>query len=292
MRRLSCCCLFASLVAVGCGPAGSPSAADGPVGRASSRIIDGSPDTTHTAVVAILANAGQNSFDECSGSIVAVQNGNGYVLTAAHCCGGEPGNPVTPGVVILANDYSSYENDIGIASSMPPAYAVVPGSVSWDQSYDPNSATPTNDFCMLQFSGADASTPTISLPTSANDGLALGVEVEYSGFGVTDGNGNNNNSKRNHVSAPVDQLVTADYIKYSEGGNVGGPCSGDSGGPALLPAGAPQSQQTVVATTSYGDASCSSGRLHHDVPRGRRGHRRLHQRHHLHQRWHRRRRDL
>src|ERR1019366_8365821 len=66
------------------------------------------------------------------------------------------------------------------------------------------------------------------------------------------------NSARNHVTAVVDQQVTSLVIQYSEGGAVGGPCEGDSGGPALLPAGAAQSTQTVVATTSYGDATCAS----------------------------------
>src|SRR5262249_25026175 len=60
--------------------------------------------------------------------------------------------------------------------------------------------------------------------------------------------------------APVDQQITANYFKYTEGGatHIGGPCEGDSGGPALLPSGAPQGQQVVVGTTSYGDSNCTS----------------------------------
>ena len=103
---------------------------------------------------------------------------------------------------------------------------------------------------MLQFN-APAGTAVIPV-AMGNDGLTLGETVEYVGFGTTQNN--QNNTLREHASAPVDQAVNANWFQYSEGGatHIGGPCEGDSGGPALLPAGVPQAQQTVVGTTSYG----------------------------------------
>ena len=229
------------------------------VGKTRSAIIGGTTDTTHSAVVAILADAGGNSFDECSGSIVQVKNGVGYVLTAAHCCGGEPTNPnISPSIIVEASDYGPYEADIGNSNPAAPAYPVIPGSIAWDKGYTTSNQL-AYDFCMLQFSGASASTPVLNLPTSTSDGLSVGVSVEYVGFGITsETQSGMNNSLRYHVTSTVDQQVTSLVIKYSEGGGRGGPCSGDSGGPALLPAGAAQSSQTVVATTSYGDVNCAS----------------------------------
>ena len=60
---------------------------------------------------------------------------------------------------------------------------------------------------------------------------------------------------------PVNLGLTNTTLQSSQGGaaRVQGGCEGDSGGPALVPAGAPQSQQKVVGTTSTGDAtSCAT----------------------------------
>jgi hypothetical protein len=234
---------------------GGPTSSTGETGEA---IVNGTLDRTHSAVVSILivdTSAPNQGFNECSGSIVQVASGVGTVLTAAHCCGGDSSAPnLVPSIVVIDSDYGPYENEIGNANPSPPAYPVVTGSVQWDQQYNGND----HDFCMLQFSGAPPSTPTLALPTSSDDGLSVGVKVEYVGFGATSGSANDSNSRRFHATAKVDQGVSPLVIQYSQGRGIGGPCEGDSGGPALMPAGAPQSQQVVVATTSYGDQTCSS----------------------------------
>src|SRR6202042_1587770 len=72
---------------------------------------------------------------------------------------------------------------------------------------------------------------------------------------------NSSNSGRRTGTAPVNLGLTNTTLQSSQGGaaRVQGGCEGDSGGPALVPAGAPQSQQKVVGTTSTGDASsCAS----------------------------------
>jgi MYXO-CTERM domain-containing protein len=248
MRRLSPTCLaLAALALAGCSSA--PQALDGPTAETQSRIVYGTADTTHTAVVALL-NPDGGGYDECSGTIVQVANGIASVLTAAHCC-----NDTQPTIVIMSSDYSVGVPYINSSNPPAPTYAVITSSVQYDPGYNGNAAAPIDDFCMLQFN-APASTPVIPVATG-NDGLAVGTTVEYVGFGTTQNN--QDNTLRNHASAPVDQLVTTTYFQYTEGGSthIGGPCEGDSGGPALLPAGAPQAQQKVVGTTSYGDQACT-----------------------------------
>ena len=111
MRRSVLVCSFlGSLALTSCSstnPVNPGDAPEGPLGTAESAIAYGTADSTHTAVVALLGNAGGGSFDECSGTIVQVKNGQGYVLTAAHCC-----NMTVPSVVVVSNDYTAGENAV------------------------------------------------------------------------------------------------------------------------------------------------------------------------------------
>jgi hypothetical protein len=255
MRRsaLTCSLLLSAAALAGCSPTGAPTLQDGPVGRTHDAIAYGQADGTHTAVVALLADAGGGSFTECSGTIVQFKNSEAYILTAAHCC--NMGTP--PSIVVLSNDYTVGEQYLG-GNPQPPAYPVVANSVYYDSLYDQQHY----DFCMLRASGMPANTAVIPVAQPGQDGLALGVLVQHVGFGVTDNNANNS-VRRNGVDT-VDQNITSTVIQYSQGGpqQIPGPCEGDSGGPALMPVGAPQAQQKVVATTSYGNsASCSQGTI-------------------------------
>jgi hypothetical protein len=219
---------------------------DDRVGTTRSTIAYGTVDATHTAVVSVLAPVGTQSLQECSGSLVGVTSGTGYVLTAAHCC-----NTFTPSIVVAGNDYSVGEAYLSGAAPSAPAYAVVPGSVYYDAQY----AGADHDFCMLEFSGASAGMATLALPTSASDGLAIGTHIEHVGFGMTDTN--TTNSRRRTGTDTVDQTLTPLVFEFTQGGasHIPGTCDGDSGGPSLVPAGAAQSQQVVVGVQSYGNAT-------------------------------------
>jgi hypothetical protein len=247
MRVLAAVCSIAATLALhGC----SPSTPDrSPVGRAQSAIAYGTTDSTHTAVVAVLAPVGSTELEECGGSIVQVKGGRGYVLTAAHCC-----NVYVPTIVVVSNDYSVGEPYLSGGTPVPPVYAVVAGSVYYDAQYTPSAPFPDHDFCMLKFSGATGNTPVLALPSSSGDGLALGSTVEHVGFGITETN--NGNSTRRTGSDVVNLALTPSLVEFSQGGasHVPGTCNGDSGGPSLFPAGAPQSQQVVVAVQSFGSA--------------------------------------
>ena len=229
----------------------APSQSDGPVGSSSSPIVYGTADTAnpHTAVVALLAPDG-SGYDQCSGTIIQVKAGLATVLTAAHCC-----NNTQPSIVVMSNDYSGSVNYISSSSPPAPAYAVIASSVKFDPSYNGSASAPIDDFCLLQFN-APAGTPSIPVAVGT-DGLAVGSKVDYVGFGVTTDATNNSNTIRNIASnVTVNTAVTANTFSCTEGNGIGGPCEGDSGGPALVPPGVPQAQQTVVGTTSYGSAKC------------------------------------
>jgi hypothetical protein len=228
---------------IGC----SGGADEGRVGRVQSSIAYGTLDTRHTAVVAVLSPVGTTELQECTGSIVALKGGQGYVLTAAHCC-----NANVPTIVVASNDYSVGEQYLSGGTPTPPAYAVVAGSVYYDTAYDNAGG---HDFCMLTFGGAGAGLATLALPASASDGLQLGSQVEHVGYGFTDTT--TSNSQRRTGTDAVDQLLTPTLLEFSQGGanHVPGTCDGDSGGPSLLPAGVAQAQQVITAVQSFGNAS-------------------------------------
>jgi len=220
---------------------------EGRVGVSRSPIAYGTLDTRHTAVVALLSPVGTTELQECSGSIVAVTGGQGYVLTAAHCCNTHP-----PTIVVASNDYTVGEAYLSGGVPTPPVYGVVPGSVYYDASYD---SAGGHDFCMLKLAAAGAGLATLALPTSTSDGLQLDSQVEHVGFGITDAT-TMNTQRRSGIDA-VDQGLTSLLLQFSQGGanHVPGTCEGDSGGPALLPAGAAQSQQVITGIQSYGNVS-------------------------------------
>jgi MYXO-CTERM domain-containing protein len=236
--------LLTSLLLAACSGNDMPLGTEDPVGQEQSPIAYGKADgTKHPAVVALLADAGGGSFTECSGEIVKISGNTGYVLTAAHCC-----NQGAPSIVVVSADYGISEQYIGSSNPAPPAYPVIDGSVYYDAKYNQYD----HDFCMLKFSGANSSMTTLALPTSSNDGVGNNVAVEHVGFGMT--NTNSNNTVR---YTGTNNITSFDSytISYQEGGGTPGPCEGDSGGPALIPAGAAQSSQHIVALTSFGQTT-------------------------------------
>ena len=193
-------------------------------------IINGTPDTTHTAVVAVLGN----NFS-CSGTILQVANGRGYVLTAGHCC--PAGN--FPNQVVIGNNYQT---------GTP--HAIVAGTVVRDSCYD-NCPGSTDDVCMLQFN-APAGTPFIPPMTPATDNLSPGVNLTYVGYGITASPPGGFNSTRRTVTKPID-TVDSYFISYANP-SVSGTCEGDSGGPALEVV---NGVEQVAGVTSYGDQACT-----------------------------------
>jgi hypothetical protein len=115
------------------------------------------------------------------------------------------------------------------------------------------------DFCMLKFTGPKGM-PFIPV-AGVTDGVTPGAPLEHVGYGATETM--MHGTVRRSGTAPADQALTLTEITSTQGGSshLSGTCAGDSGGPALLPAGVPQGQQTVVGVTSFGDAvlNCAMG---------------------------------
>ena len=215
-----------SAAATGCAEP-EPGKAVEHVAISASPIVNGQPDTTHPAVVAVL---GPNF--SCSGTIVQVKNGHGYVLTAGHCC--PQGN--FPVKVVMGTNYQSGQQ-----------FNVVAGSVARDSCYGDCPGS-TDDVCMLQFNGATGATPVIPVMTPATDQLVIGESLTYVGYGSTPAP----NSVRNFVAKGIATLDNY-FISYDNPA-VSGTCSGDSGGPAI--ASTPMGDE-VAGVTSYGDQNCT-----------------------------------
>lgn len=195
-------------------------------------IINGQADTTHTAVVAVLGN----NFS-CSGTIIQVKNGHGYVLTAAHCC--VPGS--LPNQVVIGNNYNTGQS-----------FSVVGGSVKRDGCYEDCPGS-TNDVCMLQFNGATGSTPVIPVMTPQNDNLAIGTSITYVGYGITASPPGGFNSTRRRVTKTIGHLDEF-FVEYANA-SQSGTCEGDSGGPGLVTVGG---TEFVASVTSFGDQNCTA----------------------------------
>jgi len=195
-------------------------------------IYYGSLDTTHQAVVSV-----QTSNGYCTGTIIAVNGSNGYVLTAAHCVVGYGTNPLPANqfTVVMGNNYNS-----------PSAYFNV-AQVAVHPLYDGDDGS-ANDFGMLRITGASASTPVIPAMTPAQDNLAVGTNLNLIGYGQTESN--YNNSARRHVVKPIDELYGG-WIWFDQSGTSGGTCQGDSGGPALT-----VGTERVAGVTSFGEQGC------------------------------------
>jgi hypothetical protein len=229
MRSLAFVSSLLALLALTSCEEGGPSHQAERISQEDDAIVNGQLDTTHTAVVAVLGN----NF-ECSGTIVQVKSGVGYVLTAAHCC--TPS--MVPEVVVVGNDYQSGQQ-----------HAVVGGSVLANSCYQSFPGS-TDDVCMLKFSNA-AGLPVIPAMTPAEDNLAVGTDVTYVGYGLTAAPPGGGNSKRRSVAKKIGQLDTY-FVEYDSPGQSG-TCEGDSGGPALALV---SGQEVVAAVTSYGDQAC------------------------------------
>lgn len=230
-RRPSWCARFTTgwvlaVAASGCADAALDDEVNEGVDAASSWIINGTPDTTHQAVVAVLGSGA------CTGTIIHTDpsNGIGHVLTAAHC--------PNPQQVVIGNDYTSPQAVFPVIESLA------------HPSYGGNDGDPF-DFRMVRISGVGASTPVIPAASPAQDNLTNGTQVRHVGYGKSGPAPGSSDSVRRQILGNLSGVSTL-TIQYNQ--PSGGPCQGDSGGPQLTTSGT----ERVVGVTSFGDQTCSS----------------------------------
>lgn len=197
------------------------------VGGVCQQIVGGHPDEDWTAVVSLESAWGEQL---CSGSLVGTKAGRPLVLTSAHCL------DVPIARAVFGQDRHA------------PTFATPIADVATHPAFE--RATGLYDFALLVLDEAPPGVAPLSLPSSASDDLMTNDEIEIVGYGDTETTADN--PLRNAVAAQISKLEPLQFTYEQE---LGGPCDGDSGGPALALV---RGRKTVVGVTSFGAGGCRS----------------------------------
>jgi hypothetical protein len=208
------------------------------------RIVYGSLDTdpAHAAVVAVTS-----ASTLCSGTLIAPR----VVLTAAHCADG----------MLAADMRVHFGNNLRTAAVVDVEELLVHAGYVPLGGQDPSE----NDLALLRLAGPppDGVVPIPNLPSHMGlTDVDLGVALEFVGFGedelgVTGLKLSGTNTLQWLCVSPrgctivLGATAAPNSLCYDE--RPAGPCSGDSGGPALLMRG---NLEFVAGATSYGDEGC------------------------------------
>ena len=213
---------------------------EGGGGSPDAKIINGSaPDSAeHDAVVALHTRFGSRVLSSpfCSGTLIAED----VVLTAGHCV-------ASGGGVVSASRVAVYVGDDPSVDLADHTYTVS----NIEQHPDYNNSTLTGDLALVFLDSAvTEAAPVAHLPSSQGFTSAdEGSDLNFAGFGTTE---TGSYGVKLQVDVPLDS-VWSSQIYYRQPTSTGGPCTGDSGGPAFITR---SGTVYVGGITSYGDANC------------------------------------
>ena len=214
-----------------------------------SPIINGTVDSAHPSVVALLLQEGSsNQGSACTATIIQTDpvKGVGFVLTAAHCVEGTKATPPLPGelVVVEGNDYNDPKSIV---------YSVT--AFQKHPQYGGN-AGDSYDFALVKIAGVDKDTKVTPYATKAVDAsLKVATKVDLVGYGKTSDT-DTTNTTRHIIKKPIDSLTSL-LIGFDQ--TNGGLCQGDSGGPVIASLGGVDHVVGVNSFVASDTGTCLQG---------------------------------
>jgi secreted trypsin-like serine protease len=205
----------------------------------SSAIIGGTTDTGDPGVVLLFAQQpGSQSGSLCTAEIISPH----VVLTAAHCVSPTEVGANAVFTVFTGSDFNNPATgqQLSVQKTQP------------NPNWDPNNLPGGHDVGI-----AVLAQPTTIKPLPWNQNpmtqTMVGQTVRFVGYGLDNATAQTGAGVKRQT---MTMLSAYDNVKLQFNDGTHETCNGDSGGPAFMTL---NGVETIVGTTSYGDATCSQG---------------------------------
>jgi V8-like Glu-specific endopeptidase len=220
---------------IGCGQASAPASA---VMEEADPIVGGSADTDDPSVVAVYGQQpGATSGFLCTGSVIAPS----VVLTAAHCVSEvETGAGAIFTVITSADVAKSRGQQLAVSAVHP------------NPLWNPDDLEAGHDQGIVILS-QPTSLPPLPINRKKLVSSQVGRAVRIVGYGLDDGSRQTGAGLKRQAITSLGTIFSSLILV---GNSRHGTCNGDSGGPAFMNV---SGVETIVGTTSYGNADCTDG---------------------------------